>query len=96
VHLAALARARLAPQGGRYGWSWRAREHPIEATLGPICLSALKLLQSADCGRVRQCPGDLCGWLFHDASRNGRRRWCEMQVCGNRAKQKRFAERARA
>jgi len=27
-----------------------------------------------------------CGWLFFDATKNSRRRWCEMRVCGNRAK----------
>lgn len=34
--------------------------------------------------RVRRCPR--CGWLFVDASRGGKRRWCSMQVCGNREK----------
>jgi predicted RNA-binding Zn ribbon-like protein len=43
--------------------------------------------------RVGRCPGHGCGWLFADAG--GRRRWCSMAVCGNRAKQRRHAERAR-
>lgn len=34
--------------------------------------------------RIRACPR--CGWLFHDASKAGRRRWCDMKVCGNREK----------
>jgi predicted RNA-binding Zn ribbon-like protein len=29
---------------------------------------------------------DQCGWLFMDDSKNGSRRWCSMQSCGNRAK----------
>ena len=41
--------------------------------------------------RVRSCPGHDCGWLFLDSS--GRRRWCQMAVCGNRAKQAAFQAR---
>ena len=68
-------------------------ETPVEAVLGPISLSALTLLQQADLTRVKQCQGEKCGWLFFDATKNKSRRWCEMEVCGNRAKQKRFSER---
>ncbi|HXT06991.1 MAG TPA: CGNR zinc finger domain-containing protein [Roseiarcus sp.] len=87
----ALARAALAPIGVHFGWTWRPREAPVETILGPISLSALTLLQQADLTRVKQCQGEKCGWLFFDATKNKSRRWCEMEVCGNRAKQKRFA-----
>lgn len=43
--------------------------------------------------RVRQCDGPTCTYWFRDTSRNNRRRWCSMAVCGNRAKVK--AHRAR-
>jgi predicted RNA-binding Zn ribbon-like protein len=95
THAHALARARLAPIGDNFGWTWSPRETPVEAIIGPISLSALTLLQQADLTRVKQCQGEKCGWLFFDATKNKSRRWCEMEVCGNRAKQKRFA-RARA
>ena len=91
VHARALAAGALTPIGPNFGWSWRAREAPVEAILGPISLSALTLLQQADLTRVKQCQGENCGWLFFDATKNKSRRWCEMEVCGNRAKQKRFA-----
>jgi predicted RNA-binding Zn ribbon-like protein len=42
---------------------------------------------------VRACPGDDCGWLFLDP--HGRRRWCDMGSCGNRAKARSFAVRHR-
>jgi predicted RNA-binding Zn ribbon-like protein len=42
---------------------------------------------------IRPCADDRCGWLFLDPS--GRRRWCEMSVCGNRAKARRYAQRHR-
>jgi predicted RNA-binding Zn ribbon-like protein len=90
-HARTLARASLTPIGAHFGWSWRPREAPVEAILGPISLSALTLLQQADLTRVKQCQGEKCGWLFFDATKNKSRRWCEMEICGNRAKQKRFA-----
>jgi predicted RNA-binding Zn ribbon-like protein len=94
-HAQALGRAALTPLGARFGWTWRVRETPVEAVLGPISLSALTLLQQGDLSRVKQCGGESCGWLFFDATKNKSRRWCEMEVCGNRAKQKRFGDRMR-
>jgi len=41
---------------------------------------------------IRECPGEDCGYLFRDTSR-GRRRWCSMKTCGNRAKVQRFRDR---
>jgi predicted RNA-binding Zn ribbon-like protein len=46
--------------------------------------------------RLRACPGDRCGWLFYDRSRNGSRRWCDMAVCGNRTKTRAYRGRRRA
>ena len=40
---------------------------------------------------VGRCPGNGCGWLF--VGGRGRRRWCSMAVCGNRAKVRRHAQR---
>jgi predicted RNA-binding Zn ribbon-like protein len=91
VHARALSRGELTAVGDNFGWTWRVREAPVEAALGPITVSALNLLQRADLSRVKQCQGENCGWLFFDSTRNRSRRWCEMEVCGNRAKQRRFA-----
>ena len=94
-HAACVARAKLALEGGRYVWSWAPREAPIEAVLGPIALSALATLTQADLTRVKRCEGEKCGWLFLDTTKNKSRRWCEMEICGNRAKQKRLSARGR-
>jgi predicted RNA-binding Zn ribbon-like protein len=45
--------------------------------------------------RLRMCPGPDCAWLFIDTSKAGRRRWCDMAVCGNVAKARRFQARSR-
>jgi predicted RNA-binding Zn ribbon-like protein len=92
-HAACVARARLAPDGGRYMWSWAPRQAAVEAVLGPISLSAIATLSQADLTRVKRCQGEKCGWLFFDTTKNKSRRWCEMEICGNRAKQKRHGAR---
>lgn len=45
--------------------------------------------------RLRICHGPNCSWLFIDRSKAGRRRWCDMAVCGNAAKTRRFRSRSR-
>jgi predicted RNA-binding Zn ribbon-like protein len=45
--------------------------------------------------RLRICHGPNCSWLFIDSSKAGRRRWCDMAVCGNAAKFRRFQKRSR-
>jgi predicted RNA-binding Zn ribbon-like protein len=97
VHAQALASASLtASDAGGYVWTWDVRRDPMAAVLGPIALSALTMLTSADLGRVKRCEGPNCGWVFFDLTKNRKRRWCEMEVCGNRAKQRRLGERRRA
>lgn len=54
-----------------------------------LALDAIDLLRFADLSRLRRCEGEDCGWLFLDSSKAGRRRWCDMTVCGNRAKARR-------
>lgn len=46
--------------------------------------------------RVRECANPECVLWFLDVSKNGSRRWCSMEVCGNRAKVGRFNQRHRA
>lgn len=45
--------------------------------------------------RLKICPDDACLWAFYDQSRNRSRRWCSMEVCGNREKTRAFRERQR-
>ena len=41
---------------------------------------------SHDLSLVRKCANPECVLLFLDVSKSGRRRWCDMATCGNRAK----------
>jgi predicted RNA-binding Zn ribbon-like protein len=55
--------------------------------------SALRLAVQPDGERLKICPN--CHWLFFDRSRNRSRNWCDMAVCGNRAKASRHYMRRR-
>jgi predicted RNA-binding Zn ribbon-like protein len=95
----AMARAgeRLRHDGRSFSLGHFAPGEPLETPLWAVALSLGELLVSVDLSRVRECPGeDGCGWLFLDTSKNGGRRWCSMQVCGNRAKARRHQVGQRA
>ena len=85
-----LPRARILSGNGGFAWGWAEPEAALDAMLGPLARSAAELLASDELERVRECAGDSCGWLFLDTSRNRSRRWCDMKLCGNRAKVRRF------
>lgn len=95
---------RLRPPPGRDGSGTVAPPVPmavwelapgdaLDTPLLAAAWSATTLLTTASADTVRACPGGGCGWLFHDP--RGRRRWCAMAWCGNRAKVRRHAQRAR-
>ena len=46
----------------------------------------VRLLVEKDLSLVRKCEGPSCVLYFYDTSKNHRRRWCSMELCGNRLK----------
>lgn len=50
---------------------------------------------SCDPSAVRRCARPGCELWFLDSSRNGRRRWCSMQICGASDKMRRYRARRR-
>lgn len=68
----------------------------FEEALGLIAADANRLVVDDLLPRVGVCQHERCGLLFLDTSRGGRRQWCSMQRCGNRAKVARFERRRRA
>ncbi len=86
LHAKCLRKAHLTPAGQSFVWVWNPQDGLTESILGPVALSALTLLTQQDLARVKRCQGERCGWLFFDTTKNRSRRWCEMEICGNRAK----------
>lgn len=50
-----------------------------------LALATLDIFRQ-DVRRVHRCANPACVLLFLDVSKARRRRWCDMAVCGNRAK----------
>ena len=63
--------------------------------LVPVIESAADALVQEELPRVHRCANPRCARVFFDASRNGKRRWCEMSSCGNRAKAARHRQKLR-
>jgi predicted RNA-binding Zn ribbon-like protein len=89
----ALALLRIVATGNGFAWAWTGPEDALDRVLWPIALSAAALLTSSELKTVRECAAPNCSWLFLDTTRNRSRRWCDMKVCGNRAKAHRHYER---
>ncbi len=85
----------LVPRDGGYGIERRRTLDDPAIALVPIARDVARLLAAPD-APIRQCAGEGCVRHFYDDSRTGRRRWCEMAICGNRAKASAFAKRNRA
>lgn len=70
------------PQPGLPGWL--------------LAQSAVDLLIAEQIRLIRECGDPGCRWLFLDTSKNHSRRWCDMKICGNRMKARRFKAQRRA
>jgi len=69
-------------------WSTRtefvkARPHGL---LAAIAEDFANFVVSCEPDLLRECQKEPCSLLFYDTSRNHARRWCSMQICGNRTK----------
>ena len=93
----AYGAARIVPAGseGRFRREWAASAEDFGQVVRPVLAAAASLLLSDRRANVRMCANEQCGWLFLDTSRNHMRRWCDMRVCGSRAKARRHYARSR-
>ena len=89
------SQAAIRPDASGFAWDWSGAGPALDRPLWPIARSAAELLTGPAHEHVKQCPGAHCGWVFLDLTKNHRRRWCEMEVCGSRAKVRRYRERLR-
>ncbi len=71
---------------GRLTLNWQRNWCSPDQLLMPLAQAMLELLASTRWLRVKQCQGHGCTLWYVDNSKNQRRRWCSMSVCGNRAK----------
>jgi predicted RNA-binding Zn ribbon-like protein len=89
-------RTRLtSSKGGLVMDSWFEVRNP-EDLISPLAYSAANLLATGQRTRLRKCGNPDCVLHFLDTSKKGTRRWCSMQLCGNRHKVAAYAARKRA
>ena len=69
---------------------------PIDDGLARLVEPVVREISSGQPQRLRICANDTCRWAFFDDSPTGRRRWCDMATCGNRAKAARHRARQKA
>jgi predicted RNA-binding Zn ribbon-like protein len=87
-------RLQLAPQlDRRFHRHWRSRD-PVAGALALIAREAVELLSGPERELIRECAAaPACSLLYLDRSRGRRRRWCEMERCGARAKMADYRQR---
>jgi predicted RNA-binding Zn ribbon-like protein len=86
----------LVAAGPGYAWRFAPADAGADGPLGPVVRSAVAVLTGGQLPRLKACPGEACGWVFLDQTKNGGRVWCEMEVCGTRAKVRKRAQARRA
>ena len=87
---------RVEPRSdGGFSRSFVTAGDVFAALLAPIIETAADALVTGELLRVHKCAHASCGRVFHDGSRNGKRRWCDMATCGNRAKAARHRRKSK-
>jgi predicted RNA-binding Zn ribbon-like protein len=70
-----------------------ADRDPFARALGTIAIAIAEASADGRWGRLKSCPGQVCGWAFYDRSPAGQSLWCSMQLCGARAKMRAYRRR---
>lgn len=66
-----------------------------ESILAPVAEAAADLLAMQNFDLVKQCEDEDCVRWFLDQTKSHRRRWCSMELCGNRHKVAAYRARRR-
>jgi predicted RNA-binding Zn ribbon-like protein len=89
-------RTELRPTAGGVEVAHRhPHDDPTGEALARVAEPLVEAIATGRTDRFRICANDDCRWVFEDASRARRRRWCDMATCGNRAKVQRYRSRRR-
>src|SRR4051812_27932106 len=83
----------LVPAADGVSLDHRHEGDPISGALARLSEAIARELTQEDKERLRICANDECRWVFRDNSPAGRRKWCDMSSCGNRAKAARHRAR---
>lgn len=65
----------------------------VDDVIAQLLGIAFRSQLAGEWGRLKICASDECRWAFFDASRNRGGTWCQMEVCGNRVKNRAYRKR---
>jgi len=71
------------------------KQNTPKAILAPIAEAAAELLATGDFSLVKHCEDENCVLWFSDQTKSHHRRWCSMELCGNRHKVAAYRKRRR-
>ena len=86
----------LVPAPDGVSLDHRHQGDPVDGAVARLAESIARELIQGDTSRLRVCENPQCRWVFKDTSRTGKRKWCSMRSCGNRAKVARHRARRKA
>jgi len=92
----AQSKNRLRWNRSRFEMTWPGGGEDAELPAWLLACAAGELLTGEMAQTIRACENPDCRWLFLDTSKNHTRRWCDMKLCGNRMKARRFKAQRRA
>jgi predicted RNA-binding Zn ribbon-like protein len=91
---AAAKSAELVVRFDEHGHAGLSPVRPgIDGALGRLLAIVYRAMADGTWERLKACRDDSCEWAFYDWSKNRSGAWCDMAVCGNRAKARAYRER---
>jgi predicted RNA-binding Zn ribbon-like protein len=88
-------RSILTKRGSKVSLNRSFEPRKSEDTWIPILAATTELLSTLEPSRIRKCESESCVSHFYDTSKRGSRRWCSMNICGNRLKVAAYQRRQR-
>jgi len=87
-------RSRLVPEGGSHSLvSWL--DTGTAGPAGAVAEDFARFVCEGEPERLKHCANPACSLVFYDSGKNNARRWCSMNLCGNRDKVARYRARRR-
>jgi predicted RNA-binding Zn ribbon-like protein len=65
----------------------------VDGAIGQILARVAEAMSDGSWARLKACRRETCAWAFYDHTKNHSGVWCEMAVCGNRAKAEAYRRR---
>lgn len=65
----------------------------VEGLIGDIMAAAIWARHTGIWQRLKVCANEECRWAFYDSSKPRSGSWCDMDICGSRAKMRAYRKR---